>query len=69
MFIIGKIKSKKDYRIESIIFRDKIDEIYQTLSSAITDDVSQEAMDNVTKSLNEVFMEAAKATGMYKEQI
>ena len=46
----------------------KIDEIYQTLSSAITDDVSQESMDNVTKSLNEVFMEPAKTTGMYKEQ-
>ena len=31
-------------------------------------ELSQESIDNVTKSLNEVFMEPAKATGMYKEQ-
>ena len=68
---IRKCKWDDSKRVEfqASFNENKIDEIYQSLSLAIMTEVSQESMDNVTKSLNEVFMEAAKATGMYKEQI
>ena len=45
----------------------KINDISLNLSSANATVISQDAMDNIAKDLKDIFMEPAKATGMYKQ--
>ena len=45
----------------------KINDIFLNLSSANATVISQDAMDNIAKDLKDIFMEPAKATGMYKQ--
>ena len=44
----------------------KINDIIQTLSNINTNEITQDKMDNINSDLNNIFMEPAKNTGMYK---
>ena len=45
----------------------KIKDIIQTLSNINTNEITQDKMDNINSDLNNIFMEPAKTTGMYKK--
>ena len=58
-------ESKKD-EYEVSFNTSKIKDIIQTLSNINTNEITQDKMDNINSDLNNIFMEPAKNTGMYK---
>ena len=56
---------KEEYEVNFDM--NKIKDIIQTLSNINTNEITQDKMDNINSDLNNIFMEPAKTTGMYKK--
>ena len=58
-------QKKDEYKLN--FDEQKINAIMQTLSTTVSNELTQTSLDNCTLAINEIFLEPAKATGMYNK--